>query len=561
MAVKWFKALIDKGSSKAPAPGRRSAPGGTVISRRAWLTTVFAAVLLLCGTMLAAQTITLLHVNDTHSHLDRTGPKDANLDGTMGGIAKAATVIGTTRAAEPNLLVLHAGDVFHGDLLFNQYFGVPEFMMMQQLGFDAMAVGNHEFDYGPDPLAYALSQAYGAGTLPLLSANLDTSAYPALDTWIKTSTIKTVAGVKVGIFGMTVPNVPTSMPDPVVILGGDDPTVLMQIAGHTAGVLRAQGAQVVIMLSHLGYVYDQAVATNVPGIDIIVGGHDHYLFQQPHAFTNPLGKTVYIVQAGCQYQAIGKMHFTYASGGVTINDYAIIPLDQTIPDAPTVAATVAYLKQGVVQRYGDVYHTVVATATHTLSNYYDPTTTRRDTAMGNLITDAMRDATGTDIAITANGLISEGITAGPVVGADIFRPVSYGYDQATGLGLNLATFKITGEQLMLGLAIGLQYVPYNEDIVIQTSGLKYNYDSRKEPLYRLKPNSVMIHGQPVKPFKKYTVTTNSGVAMLIPKMGIVVTDLQILPTLEYNALKAYIQKKGTIDVQSKVRIKDVGAGK
>ena len=123
-------------------------------------------------------TITLLHVNDTHSHLDAWGPKDRHLEGTVGGMAKAASVIAAVRASEPNVLLLHAGDVFHGDLFFNQYFGVPELQLMKQLGFDAMAVGNHEFDFGPDVLAGSLAAAFGDGTLPLLSANLDLIRLP-----------------------------------------------------------------------------------------------------------------------------------------------------------------------------------------------------------------------------------------------------------------------------------------------------------------------------------------------------------------------------------------------
>ncbi len=155
-------------------------------------------------------TITLLHVNDTHSHLDAWGPKDRHLEGTIGGMAKAASVIAAVRASEPNVLLLHAGDVFHGDLFCTEYFGVPELQLMQQLGFDAMAVGNHEFDLGPDVLA----AAYRGGTRPLLSANLDLSEYPALATWIKPNTIKEVGGVSVGIFGMTVPDDVMNMPAP-----------------------------------------------------------------------------------------------------------------------------------------------------------------------------------------------------------------------------------------------------------------------------------------------------------------------------------------------------------
>lgn len=538
--------MVRKTSAAGAAPGTR-------IVRFAACS---AALLLLSGVLLFAQTFTLLHVNDTHSHLDMTGPKDANLDGTEGGLAKAATVIGQAKATEPNVLVLHAGDVFHGDLFFNKYFGVPEFQLMKQLGFDAMAVGNHEFDFGPGVLAMALNQAYGAATLPLLSANLDLTGYPALATWIQPNLIKEVDGVKIGIFSMTVPNVPTSMPDPVVILGGDDPAVLVGLAYQQMAALRAQGAQVVIFLSHLGYLYDEAVAENVPGIDLIVGGHDHYLFEAPLVFTNPLGKAVPYVQAGKHYHAVGKMRFTYAAGAVTVDDYQIVPLDASVPNAPTVKALVDQLKAGIVQQYGDVYHTVVANAPSDVTTTYDPGRRPRDTGMGNLIADALRDRTGTDIAITPNGLISEGLSAGPVVGADIFRPVSYGYDPATGLGLQIATFRISAAMLWRGLETGLYYLPFNEDVFLQVSGMSFAYNVNRPAFFRVRTRTIRINGKPIRWGKTYTVTANTGVVALLPKMGIEVTDLQVLPDLEYDVLKSYIQKLGTVTYESEGRVRD-----
>ncbi|HEY5995412.1 MAG TPA: metallophosphoesterase, partial [Candidatus Deferrimicrobiaceae bacterium] len=363
--------------------------------------------------------ITLLHVNDTHSHLDATGPKDASLDGTTGGLAKAATVIGRERAtAGPNVILLHAGDVFHGDFFFNRYFGIPELKMMKQLGFDAMAVGNHEFDLGPDLLAFSLSEAYGAGTLPLLSANLDLSRKPVLGTWIRDSIVKDVGGVKVGIFGMTVPGNPTTNSGDVAILGADNIALLLGIAGREVAALRGSGAEVVILLSHLGYLYDRVVAGNVPGIDIVVGGHDHYRFEQPVSITGPSGKETLIVQAGSHYLDVGRLRFTVDNGAVRMDDYALLPVDETVPAAPGLQEVVDSLKAGIVAKYGDVYHTVLATAEKDIGMVADPDKRKRDSAMGNLITDAMRGRTGTDVAITANGLISEGIVAGPIVGAD-----------------------------------------------------------------------------------------------------------------------------------------------
>jgi 5'-nucleotidase len=502
--------------------------------------------------------ITLLHVNDTHSHLDATGPKDAALNGTTGGLAKAATVIGMERAAAgPNVLLLHAGDVFHGDFFFNRYFGIPELKMMKQLGFDAMAVGNHEFDLGPELLAFSLSEAYGADTLPLLSANLDLSRRPVLGTWIKESILKVVGGVKVGIFGMTVPGVPTTNSGDVTILGADNIALLLGIAGREVAALRGAGAEVVICLSHLGSLYDRVVAGNVPGIDIVVGGHDHYRFEQPVSIAGPSGRETLIVQAGSHYLDVGRLRFTVDNGTVRMDDYALLPVDDTVPAAPGLQAVVDSLKAGIVTTYGDVYHTALATAEKDIGMVTDPDKRKRDSGMGNLITDALRDRTGTDIAITANGLISEGIVAGPIVGADLFRPVSYGYDPETGLGLKLATFDIAGAELVKGLEIGLAYLGINEDFFLQVSGMRFRYDSTRPPGARVLLDSVHIGGKKLDPCGSYSVTVNEGLALLLPAMGLQVSNLSPLPDLEYIVLRDYVSALGTVGTGSQGRIMDV----
>ena len=118
-------------------------------------------------------TITILHVNDTHSCLESLGPRNPALVGTQGGISRAATVIGMTKMTEQNVLTLHCGDVFIGDLFFNKFFGAAEFQLMNQLGFDAMAVGNHEFDLTPATLDASLRASFAPDSgFPLLSSNL-----------------------------------------------------------------------------------------------------------------------------------------------------------------------------------------------------------------------------------------------------------------------------------------------------------------------------------------------------------------------------------------------------
>jgi 5'-nucleotidase/UDP-sugar diphosphatase len=496
-------------------------------------------------------TITILHVNDSHSHLDAVGPKDANLHGTLGGIAKAATVIGQVRATQSNVLLLHAGDAFVGDPIFNTYFGYPELVMMKQLGFDAMTVGNHEFDLGPDVLYGSLAAAFADGSFPILSANLNMDAYPSLKTWITPSMMKEIGGVKVGIFGLTVPNNPTNNPAPVIV--EED---VFTIAGQTITDLRSNGAQVVICLSHLGIYLDKLLASNVPGIDIIVGGHDHYVFNQPVSVVNPLGQNTLIVQAGEHYKYVGEMKFTVDNGKITINDYKMIPVDKFVPAEPTVQAAVDQFKLGVINQFGDLYGKVISFAPQELSKNFDPDSPLRDTPLGNLVTDAFRAKTHTQLSITALGLISEKIYKGAVTGADVFRSMSYGYDPATKYGLTLATFDIQGSELVKGMEIGLTHLEMGDDFFLQYSGLRFKYDISKPEGQRVIVPSIHIGEKKFDPNAIYSVTVDLGIAVLLPSMGVTVQNLQILPDFEYVVVRDFIAQRRVICYQSEGRIRE-----
>jgi 5'-nucleotidase len=506
----------------------------------------------------ASATITIVHVNDSHSHLDATGHRDANLDGTIGGIAKVATVLQTIRASDANVLALHAGDVFQGDLFFNAFLGVPELQLLDALGFQAMAVGNHEFDLGPDGLAFALSQAFPAGGLPLLSANADLSAVPqlALERWIRPSIIKEVGGVKFGIFGLTVPD-EALMRNGAVRLLGADASELFAVAAEQVALLRAQGVDVVILLSHLGLARDEAVAANVPGIDIVVGGHDHFELPQPIAVARPGGGTTLVVQAGSHYEKVGRMRFTVDAGTVTLGDYALLPVDAAVPRDPATQATVDALKAEIVRRYGDVYRTRVAVAEEDLAKTFDASTRKRDTAMGNLISDALRRETGTDIAVTTLGLISEGIAAGPVVPDDVFRAVSYGFDPATGLGFDVATFDIAGADLVRGLEIGVDAFALTIDFYAQVSGMRFAYDSSLPAGQRVLVDSIRIQGRPIDLSATYSVTSDTGLLLGLPLIGVPVSNVRVVPAPEYSVLLRHVAALGLLENEVSGRIRDV----
>ena len=505
---------------------------------------VLTTVLVLTVSIGLAQTevITLMHVNDTHSNLATIGPRTADLKGSLGGLARVATVVNKARLTERNLLLLHAGDLFIGDMFFNKYFGVPELKTLRLLGFDAMAVGNHEFDLTPAVLLQSLETAFPHGRFPLLSANLnlDDPAVQPLKKYIHPYIIRRVGSVRVGIFGMTTPAANLiSQPFPARV---DDDVV--GIAATTVAVLRGQGCDVVICLSHLGVLLDEVLAQYVAGIDVIVGGHDHFAYEKPIKVTNPHGDKTWIVQANAFYLDIGKLTIRVHKGKVHLLDYELIKIDKSIPEAPLVAATVRLLIKGIEETYGPVYTQQVACATAYFEEMAKDLLSAgpKDTPIGNLVTDAFRAFTHTDVAIEVGGSTAQPLYPGPLVAADLFRVVGYGFNTDNGLGYRIATFKMKGEALWMGLEFGVSGMGGIEqnfdEFLAQVSGLKYSYDPSRLPGSRV--TSVEVNGGPVNPAGEYSVTANEFVPLFLDMLEIPYSDLVIMPaTTEFEVLAGY----------------------
>jgi hypothetical protein len=201
-----------------------------------------------------------------------------------------------------------------------------------------------------------------------------------------------------------------------------------------------------------------------------------------------------------------------------------------------------------------MYHTVLARAPHELSKHYDERLPLRDTPMGNLVTDSYRALTGTDLAITALGLISEKFPKGPILGADLFRTLSYGYDEATGFGFRMATFNISGMELVKGMEIGLSQLEIGDDFFLQYAGLRFSYDPLRPIGERVDLASIRVNGKKWSPYATYSTTVNTGIAMLLPMLGVAVENLQWRDELEYDVVKWYIASKGALVVNPQGRI-------
>ena len=285
-----------------------------MISRKAFLKQSAYA---LAGSSLAAKmgekftdlfngsSIVILYTNDTHSRIDPF-PKNARQFAGLGGIAKRSSLVNKIRIEEEHVLLLDAGDVFQGTPWFNMYSGKVDFEMMSEMGYDGMAIGNHEFDLGLEGFAEAAKHA----NFPFLCANYATRNTP-LESFVERQLIKELGGFKIGVFGLGINLEGVVDPD----LSGDvryrDPVIN---AKRTVQNLRDfHLCDYVICLSHLGYQYesdqidDVTLAQTVSGMDLIIGGHTHTFLDEPVAVENPEGSKTLITQMGHSGIRLGRI--------------------------------------------------------------------------------------------------------------------------------------------------------------------------------------------------------------------------------------------------------------
>ncbi len=538
---------------------------------RTFLARGFPVILFVFGLFLMAAApagaqpvqITLLHINDTHSHLAPWGPKDPNLDGTLGGIAKAAWLVTMEKASDPNALFVDSGDVMEGDFFFNEYLGVDEFKLLRSLGLDVMVPGNHEWRFGPEFLAGVLQGAWGtpAAGAAILSTNLQIPAGNPLLPWVTPTLIKNVNGVKVGFLGLSSKSAPAN-PTPVKVVKIAYPyPPLVQAAVNS---LRGAGAQVVVCLSHNGMTVAEDLAANVSGIDVIVNGHDDAVLDQPEQIARLGGGTTLIISAGHLYRYVGRLRLDVEGATVSLVDYTLLSADADTPSLPAVQDAVDALKPAIIARYGDVYHLPLAWAEEEITLDWPAHGAKRDTPLGNLLTDGYRALTGTDIALEPFAYIGDPLPAGMIVGADVFRAMSYGnlvidpFNPARQIAepWHLVTFRTTGEAL-----IGLLNTLFDlGDIVYfpQVSGMRFDYDSRVSG-NKILLGTVHINGHQYVASQLYSVTATEGVQVALGQLGLPMQDVQLLPDRAFDAVRSLVAQRGQLGLATSNRIRDVAA--
>jgi 5'-nucleotidase len=476
--------------------------------------------------------VTILHTNDLHSHLQGHAPEadytpaTTGDDMTVGGFARMATAIGTHKAmavgAGNDVLLLDAGDFMMGTLFsLGATTGAVELKMMQAVGYDAAAIGNHEYDWTTRGLAGILKAAYTVDpkvTFPLLASNMQFSASSPDDDDlamfrdpgpIRSKFIKTLgtSGLKVGFFGLLGKQAQSFAPSarPVTF---EDPTV---VATRMVAELRnTDKVDLVVLLSHSGINAqgvgeDATLAQMVPGIDVIVSGHSHDKLEMPKL----VGKTL-IVTAGSYGHYLGRLDMNVTRAGTTVTgvsvkDYKLLPINDQImgnPQTQTALDNAIDLLDAALGAAGLSYKKELAEIGFDMTR-----PSYKEFGLGDMITDAYRLTTARlqpddppVIAVEANGGIRADLLKGKtgrIWFADLFRVSPLGIGPNAQPGYPLVTYYLHGQDLKAGLEVsaGADTPALNDDAYsMQISGLEADIDKSK-PLFqkvtaaRLKPDA------------------------------------------------------------------------
>jgi 5'-nucleotidase / UDP-sugar diphosphatase len=426
-------------------------------------------------------TLTIIHTNDTHAHLQPITSSNSDCSAAddaagkcFGGLARRATVIQRLRAEAPNSILVDAGDQFQGTLFYFKYKGDESKPFLNSMGYQALTLGNHEFDDGPANLGRFLNGL----NAPMVSANVDVSKEPALAGLLKPYTVLQAGGEKIGVTGCTTTETRIdSSPGPNVMFNDIASSVAAQVAE-----LQKQSINKIILLCHDGYAEDLALAAKVDGIDVIVGGHSHtYLSNNapdkdsdkaygpyPTVVKSPAGNPVLVVQAYAYSKYVGRLDVTFDAQGVPAkwNGKPVL-LDASVPPDPKVAAAIADLEAPLlVLRKQVVGKTTVALDGTVASCRFGECT------MGDLVADAMlwkMAPEGVQIALVDGGSVRAGAPAGDITVGDVLTVLPFGN--------TIAEFGLRGADLLTALENGVSRAEKTDNSGTgrfpQVAGLRY----------------------------------------------------------------------------------------
>jgi 2',3'-cyclic-nucleotide 2'-phosphodiesterase (5'-nucleotidase family) len=455
------------------------------------------------------KTITILHTNDIHA---RFIPHEAswvkeNPKPLIGGFNELSYTVDSLRYVKRWTILLDAGDVMTGNPITEYEYDGAEggalFEMMNLVGYDAITLGNHEFDYSQENLRRLLKIARSS----VVDANIvDTigqlfvhnSGYFILEK----------NGLKIGMIGI----MSSKFHDLVNKRGGEGVVILSPVITMQkwTDYLRPY-TDIIVALTHEGVYDDSVLAMNVKGLDVIVGGHSHTNLSHPKVVNG-----VIIVQAGSNCENLGVLDLTVENRHVIKYNSELLPLWYNSARGTTpLSMFIDSIKNKIDEDYAEVIGTLKA----------DWIRRNGESGIGSFIADAQREAAFADFGFMNNSGIRKNVSAGPITKRDIFEVLPF---------RNILTkFEITGKQIREIVRFEIEKGP-----MIQTSGIrcKWRYGSNNE----IEFVSFLINGKPLEDKKIYTGAAGDYLVGEMPKyLGFEISKITYLNT----TVSSVVEKK------------------
>ena len=468
---------------------------------------------------------TILFTHDLHSHFL---PQPTAEGGESGGYARLKTVIDGERAMNPDALLVDGGDFSIGSLIQTLYTTqAAELRTMGAMGYDAVTIGNHEFDHKGTGFAEMLNSAKAAqqaavGLLlvdarplenmdayrerfgpvtPVLPTLLEANYAPADDNpdraFIRSAmedygvtdcmTLER-GGVTYGLFGLMGVDSDECAPT-----SGFTRTDAAEAAKRCVETLKGEGAEIIVCLSHSGTgdslasSEDEELAKAVDGIDVIVSGHTHSTLAEPLVVND-----TYIVSSGPYCQNLGSLTFSWDDGGEKrLLDYRLIPIDETVAENPEIAGLVEQWKDMVgetyLARYGLTYDEVLTHSDYDLNT--PASAVQENNGLGTLVSDAFLWADRTlnaayadsphTVSVTADGVLRANLPAGDLTVAMAFDVLSMGVGEDGTSGFPLVAVYLTGKELKAAMEVDASVTPIMPAAQLYMSGAKYAFNTKR----------------------------------------------------------------------------------
>ena len=468
---------------------------------------------------------TILFTHDLHSHFL---PQSTAEGGESGGYARLKTVIDGERAMNPDALLVDGGDFSIGSLIQTLYTTqAAELRTMGAMGYDAVTIGNHEFDHKGTGFAEMLNSAKAAQqaavelllvdarpledmdayrerfgpVTPVLPTLLEANYAPADDNpdraFIRSAmegygvtdcmTLER-GGVTYGLFGLMGVDSDECAPT-----SGFTRTDAAKAAKRCVETLKGEGAEIIVCLSHSGTgdslasSEDEELAKAVDGIDVIVSGHTHSTLAEPLVVND-----TYIVSSGPYCQNLGSLTFSWdGSGEKRLLDYRLIPIDETVAENPEIAGLVEQWKDMVgetyLARYGLTYDEVLTHSDYDLNT--PASAVQENNGLGTLVSDAFLWADRTlnaayadsphTVSVTADGVLRANLPAGDLTAAMAFDVLSMGVGEDGTSGFPLVAVYLTGKELKAAMEVDASVTPIMPAAQLYMSGAKYAFNTKR----------------------------------------------------------------------------------